>query len=108
MNAFFVKGSASGSILLTGAGAGGDATASAVMADLMQACISSQSEIVTQPSLECIQHNNQQQIQDLDQLESEFYLRINTKDEPGAWAKISQILANYEISLETVIQIQGL
>ncbi len=104
LNAVYYENSAAGPIFLTGAGAGGDVTASAVMSDLTQACLSHLSKQKMTNSLGFINPSNSIDILPIDTFETEFYLRIITKDESGAFASISKILSQNNVSIEAVIQ----
>lgn len=101
MNAVLVKGNAVGPTLYYGAGAGDEATASAVIADLvdiMKGTVSS--DVLGWQSFAAIPYRNK------DEIESIFYLRLLATDEPGVLADITAILANHNISVEAVIQKQ--
>lgn len=101
MNAVLVKGNAVGSTLYYGAGAGEEATASAVIADLVDLIKGTVSnDVLGWHSFETIPHQTQNEI------ESIFYLRLLASDEPGVLADITAIFANYNISVEAVVQKQ--
>jgi homoserine dehydrogenase len=101
MNAVLVKGNAVGPTLYYGAGAGDEATASAVIADLVDIIKGTVSEdILGWQSFEAMPH------QDDNEIESIFYLRLLATDKPGVLADITTILANHNISVEAVVQKQ--
>jgi len=103
MNAVLVKGNAVGPTLYYGAGAGDEATASAVIADLVDIIKSTVSDdILGWQSFEAIPH------QAVDEIESIFYLRLlaTATDKPGVLADITTIFAKHNISVEAVIQKQ--
>ncbi|MDP2380970.1 MAG: ACT domain-containing protein, partial [Pseudohongiella sp.] len=47
---------------------------------------------------------NDIEILNIEDIESEYYLRIPARDRVGVMAKISQVLTNYGINIEAVIQ----
>ena len=101
MNAVLVKGNAIGSTLYYGAGAGDEATASAVIADLVDVIKGTVSDdIMGWKELEAIPSQNG------DNIESIFYLRLLASDEAGVLAEITSILADNNISVESVVQKQ--
>ena len=101
MNAVLVKGNAVGPTLYYGAGAGDEATASAVIADLVDIIKDTVShDVLGWKSLVEIPNC------DADNIESVFYLRLLATDKPGSLADITTTLAKHNISVETVIQKQ--
>ncbi|SMN16790.1 Homoserine dehydrogenase [uncultured Candidatus Thioglobus sp.] len=101
MNAVLIKGNAVGSTLYYGAGAGDEATASAVIADLVDIIKGTvSSDILGWQSLKAMPSQNQNEI------ESIFYLRLLATDETGVLADITSILASHNISVESVVQKQ--
>lgn len=102
-NAVYLKGDFVGDIVLEGPGAGEGATASSVMADVIDIACGRKSHPFTIPSgLQKELENN-----DIDLLESEYYLRIPVKDEPKVLAYISDALGESGISIESLIQKSG-
>ncbi|MDB3869435.1 homoserine dehydrogenase [Candidatus Thioglobus sp.] len=101
MNAVLVKGNAVGPTLYYGAGAGDEATASAVIADLVDIIKDTVShDVLGWKSLIEIPNC------DVDNIESVFYLRLLATDKPGTLADITTTLAKHNISVESVIQKQ--
>ncbi|SMN12242.1 Homoserine dehydrogenase [uncultured Candidatus Thioglobus sp.] len=101
MNAVLVKGNAVGPTLYYGAGAGDEATASAVIADLVDVIKGTVSDdILGWKSLETMPTQNQ------DEVVSIFYLRLLATDKTGVLADITAILAKHNISVESVVQKQ--
>jgi len=89
------------SLLFTGEGAGGKATASSIISDLYEIAINSNI-----PSL----GYKTNQLRSFDQFDhssitSSFYLRIITKDITGVLSKITTDLKEEGISIETILQI---
>lgn len=102
MNGVSVIGDFVGETLYYGPGAGGDATASAVVSDIVEIVRAGQSS----PMLGFKKPHESQILTLLstDEIESEYYLRMNVGDRPGVLAKIAKILADHEISIDTILQ----
>lgn len=104
MNAVVVKGNAVGPTLYYGAGAGAEATASAVIADMVDICRQLDGATAV-PALGFL--NDQLQdlpILSIEQVETAFYLRLSVQDKPGVMAAITAVLADNGISIEAVLQ----
>ena len=101
MNAVLVKGDALGTSLYYGAGAGDEATASAVIADLIDI-------INNQTSNHILGWKSQEKIRvlDADLIESEFYMRLLVSDKRGVLAEITQIFSQNNVSIESLVQKQ--
>jgi len=101
MNAIVVKGDALGTSLYYGAGAGDEATASAVIADLIDI-------INNQTSNHILGWKSQEkpEVLDADLIESEFYLRLLVSDKKGVLAEITQIFYANNVSIESLVQKQ--
>lgn len=106
MNAVVVKGDSAGSTLYYGAGAGADATASSVVADIIDIARAGRDERfgASVPSLAFDNLRSDLRILDISEIESEYYLRIPARDKVGVMARISQVLMTYGINIEAVIQ----
>lgn len=114
-NAIFVKGDLVGENLFYGQGAGARPTSSAVVSDIV-AIAKGMSE-----NLSCCGSGNRGQrteaggqrlqdvamIKDMDNIRTRYYIRFPALDKPGVLAKISGILAKYEISIASVTQKEG-
>ena len=89
-----------GTLFLEGAGAGGDATANSIISDICHICIDSKlpSFGTKFKNLKKLKYYNN------NDLLSSFYLRLIVSDKPGVLAKITKILNNNGISIETLIQ----
>ena len=105
-NAILINGNAVGSTLYCGPGAGGDATASSVAADVIDIAryTLSGSNKPIYPSLGYQVRHKNIQVLEIDDVETEYYLRIPAMDEVGVMAKISSVLQSHGISIEAVIQ----
>lgn len=108
MNAVVVKGDSVGSTLYYGAGAGAQATASSVVADIIDIVRSSgdisRGNPGNVPSLAFNSLRSDLPILDIEDIECEFYLRITAQDKIGVMAKISQVLMTHGINIEALIQ----
>ena len=105
-NAILVSGNKVGSTLYCGPGAGADATASAVVADVIDICrqIGANVERPVYPSLGYCEMQNTLPVLSIEDIEAEYYLRIPAVDKLGVMAKISRALEEEGISIEAVIQ----
>ena len=106
MNAVMVNGDAVGSTLYYGAGAGMEATASAVVADLVDVVRAMTSDpenrvphLAFQPS--ALSHVPVLSIEDC---ETAYYLRIQAEDSPGVLAQVATILSKRGINIESIMQ----
>ncbi len=92
-NAVTVESSAITEITMSGPGAGGPQTASAVLGDVISAMIPPASTPPTTRSLEVMQD-----------VVSAFYLHLEVADEPGVLAQVAQLLATERVSVKSVVQ----
>lgn len=96
MNAVLANGSAVGETLYVGAGAGGMATASAVVADLIALA---RGELpVPRPGQRALRRLG------IRELRCAHYLKIPAIDQPGVFAEVAEALSRHAISIEAVIQ----
>ena len=102
MNGISVIGDFVGETLYYGPGAGGDATASAVVSDIVEIVRAGQSS----PMLGFKKPHESQVLKLLpsEEMESEYYIRMKVGDKTGVLADIAKILANHDISIETILQ----
>lgn len=100
MNAVMVRGDAVGETLYYGAGAGGDATASAVISDIIDIVRGNtnpmlgykkplESGLALLPKEEIISH---------------YYLRVNVEDKKGVLAEVTNLISSLDISIEAMMQ----
>ncbi|PJF39318.1 MAG: homoserine dehydrogenase, partial [Phototrophicales bacterium] len=96
MNAVLVEGDAVGPTLYYGAGAGAEATASAVIADLVDVARVKQSNSdCFVPYLGFVADEvRSKQVMDISEINSAYYLRVMAEDHPGVLAKIASILSD--------------
>nr|VFK14287.1 MAG: homoserine dehydrogenase [Candidatus Kentron sp. LPFa] len=106
MNAVLVKGDAVGPTLYYGAGAGSEPTASAVIADLIDASRA----LTTSPEKRipylAFQSDAVQDIPILPMSEvmTAYYLRMRAADRPGVLGEVASIFGERGISIEAVVQ----
>jgi len=105
-NAASVFGHAVGKTLYSGRGAGMMATASAVVADIIEIGLGIGHQLFkTMPMIKSPQAPfSPKSIHDI---ECRFYIRLMAKDEPGVVAKYGEILANHKISIRGAVQHEG-
>jgi homoserine dehydrogenase len=101
MNGISVVGDKVGETLYYGPGAGGDATASAVVANIIDIARSGKSAPMLgfDKPLE-----GKLTLKATDDINSKYYLRINVSDRAGVLAKITKVLEENNISVETMLQ----
>ncbi len=106
MNAILVKGDAVGATLYYGRGAGAEATASAVVADLVDV-----TRMLTSDPEQRVPHLAFQpdQLHDtpilpMGKVETAYYLRLSVYDKPGVMADVTRILADSNISIDAMLQ----
>jgi len=100
MNGISAVGDMVGETLYYGPGAGGDATASAVIADIIDIARGNTSAMLgyNKPLESNLQLVNPKEIC------SKYYLRLLVSDEAGVLAKISETFAKYDVSIEMIMQ----
>lgn len=105
-NTVRLVGDFSGPVMLSGYGAGMEATASAVMGDVLAVARDLQTDCGTRmPALGCPQSKlASYTIKPMEQIVTHYYLRFNVKDQPGVLAKIAGVLGKYQISIESMVQ----
>jgi homoserine dehydrogenase len=92
-NAVTVESEAITEITMSGPGAGGPQTASAVLGDVISAMIPPASTPPTMNVLEIVQD-----------VVSAFYIHLEVADEPGVLAQVAQVLAEQDVSVKSVVQ----
>ena len=109
MNAVQIHGDAVGSTLHYGPGAGSLPTASAVVADLVDVArvltadpTNRVPHLAFQPS-----HLTDLPVLPIEETVCPFYVRLSVRDEIGVLAQITRTLADYNVSLESIIQKDG-
>lgn len=102
-NAVWVRGDTVGGTLYYGRGAGRDATASAVVADLIDIGLNLKRNAVSRISA-FRPHKAYDTITPMEDVEVRYYLRLQAVDRPGVLAAISGILGDANISIASVAQ----
>ena len=100
MNAVRTVGDRFGTSLLYGHGAGGEATASAVISNIKDFCIFK--KYVSNKNDDYI--FTSKNIIDINEISTQYYLRIFANDVPGVMAEVTSTLASHDISIEAVTQ----
>lgn len=101
MNGISVVGDRVGETLYYGPGAGGNATASAVVANIIDIVRSGKRSPMlgfNHPLEEGLR------LKDQNDIRSKYYLRLRVSDKPGILAQITSLFAQHAISIEAVIQ----
>jgi len=105
-NAVLIRGTGMKKILLTGPGAGEMPTASAVVGDIIE--IARNLIIEKKANVPALGYQNEKirkvDLTKLKTLKSKYYVRTEVLDKPGVLAKMSQILADLDISINAVVQ----
>lgn len=106
MNAVLVKGDAVGATLYYGRGAGAEATASAVVADLVDVTRMATADpehrvphLAFQPD-----RLSKDPILPMGEVETGYYLRLRALDRPGVLADVTRICADLSISIDAIFQ----
>lgn len=106
MNAVLVKGNMVGPTLYYGAGAGSEATASSVVADIID--IIRQSEINSEERVPVLgfkpEHIKPKRLLNINEVISEYYLRMTMSNMTGLLARITSIFAKHSISIDAMTQ----
>lgn len=106
MNAVLVMGDAVGPTLYYGAGAGADATASAVVADLVDVVRALTTDPENRVPHLAFQADSLSDIPILspEEFETAYYLRMNAADKPGVLADVTRLLGDQGISIKAIVQ----
>jgi homoserine dehydrogenase len=106
MNAVLVNGDAVGATLYYGRGAGAEATASAVVADLIDV-----TRMATADPEQRVPHLafqpdqlSSDPILPMEEIETGYYLRLRALDRPGVLADVTRICAELSISIDAIFQ----
>ncbi len=106
MNAVLVDGDAVGQTLYYGAGAGSEATASAVIADIVDVARFVQAK--DGHAVPYLGFRSEQikpmPVLSIEDISSAYYLRMTAEDHPGVLAKVASIMSDIGINIESVMQ----
>jgi len=100
-NAVHVIGDLCGPVMFSGLGAGGDATASAVLADVVHVA---RRLALGDPVPPPRQNGRRPRLLSMAEMKTRCYFRLSVDDEPGVFAQITRVLADHHIGLASVIQ----
>ena len=102
-NAVWIRGEPIGDTLYYGRGAGRDATASAVVADIIDAGLNIARECCGRvPPLR--QHADSVTLQPMAGIQGRYYIRLQVSDHPGVLARIAGIFRDEAISIASLTQ----
>ncbi|BES72500.1 homoserine dehydrogenase [Marinobacter nanhaiticus D15-8W] len=106
LNAVLVDGDAVGQTMYYGPGAGDEATASAVIADIVDVA-----RTVAHESLQRVPYLGFEpssldnlEVLPMEDVQSAYYLRIEALDRPGVLAKIASVMSEHGINIESIMQ----
>jgi len=102
-NAIYMNIDPLGDVLLSGEGAGQMAAASGVISDLINVA-SKGSESHFQALGNLTQESDSAVLKKIDEISTRFYIRFLASDKPGILSKISGILGDHEIGINSVSQ----
>ena len=94
-NAVTLESEAITEVTLSGPGAGGPQTASAVLGDVVS--------VMSAPGME-LDPIEQPRFIPPEEVESAFYLHLEVEDRPGVLAQIATVLGDHEVSVKSVVQ----
>lgn len=100
-NAVHVEGDLVGKVLFVGQGAGAKPTASAVVADTVGAA---RKIAIGIGSVSTWKEISGKKIKPMDEVVTQFYIRLAAKDRPGVLAQIATVFGENEISIASAIQ----
>ncbi len=101
MNAVGVVGDCVGQTMFYGPGAGGDATASAVIADIIEIARGNRGPMLGyKKGLE----GKKLELVDIDEIQSKYYLKLKVEDKPGVLASVTSALSKEGISISSILQ----
>lgn len=100
LNGVAIEGDFIGQVTLVGPGAGGDATATAVVSDLADLARGSRIPVFGRPVTDLVPYQRAR----MRRHEGGYYIRLSVFDRPGSFAKIASSMADRDISLESIVQ----
>jgi homoserine dehydrogenase len=104
-NAIFIRGDAAGSTFLSGQGAGGMPTGSAVIGDIMSlAARTAGNREFRPPGIIPFGPMEEGRLKPREEVRTPYYIRFAALDQPGVLSSVSGILGRHNISIASVIQ----
>ena len=100
-NAVQVEGDLVGKVMFIGQGAGADPTSSAVVADVVS---SARKIALGIGAVSTWKESRGLRIRPVDELETQYYIRLNAADQPGVLARIATVFGENKISIASAIQ----
>ncbi|MBM7556001.1 homoserine dehydrogenase [Halanaerobacter jeridensis] len=100
-NAIFIEGDAIGETMFYGPGAGQMPTGSAVVGDIIE--VARNIKLGAQGRLPCTCFENKK-VKEPSEVETRYYIRLEVLDEPGVLGQITNLLGEYNVSMESVMQ----
>ncbi|WP_334086119.1 homoserine dehydrogenase [Helicobacter typhlonius] len=101
MNGISVVGDCLGESMYYGAGAGGDATASSVISDIIAIA---RGESAAMLGFERTLDDKHIRLKHRDEIFARYYIRLYVSDKPGVLGQVSQILGKHHISIKAFLQ----
>ena len=98
-NAVFVEGSAVGSLMFYGKGAGGRPTASAVLGDVIDAAVN-----LSRGTHGAIGDFARARIRPIDETSAEYLISLEVDDQPGVLHAVTGVFADHEVSIRAAEQ----
>ena len=99
-NAVFVEGETAGELMVYGRGAGGTATASAVLGDVVAAAHHLREETRGRSV-----RRQRVEIRPISELRAQYYLTLDVKDQPGVLATVAHVFGEHHVSIRSMEQI---
>ncbi len=99
-NAVFVEGDTAGELMVYGRGAGGMATASAVLGDVVAAAHHRREETRGRAV-----RRERVEIRPISGLRTQYYLTLDVKDQPGVLAAVARVFGEHHVSIRSMEQI---
>lgn len=101
-NAVSIFGNAVGNTMYFGRGAGMMATASAVVADIIDIALGNSQRLFER--MHFTGNSSEDHLKPIEDIDSRFYVRIMAKDKPGVFAQYAQVLGKHQINISGIIQ----
>ena len=100
-NAVFVRGDAAGEMMVVGRGAGGQPTASAVVADLIDIARNHRAGVRGRVGWDALEPRP---LRPIEEVTCPFYLLMQVTDRPGVFARIAAIFGEEAVSIASIVQ----